>query len=72
MEEDRESLLANAGHHIVTDNIPEALQLISRAELVRSGEDIQRLRAVASLLNLDYRTAIQSHRVATTAEMRGR
>ncbi len=65
LEEDRESLLANAGRRLSTGNVSEAIVLLSQAESLRPGEDIQRLRAVANLMNLDYRTALQSHRLAT-------
>ena len=65
LEGDRESLLANAGHHLAAGNVSDALRLLSRAESLRPGEDIARLRAVANLLNLDYRTALQHRRLAT-------
>ena len=65
LEGDRDSLMAIAGYRLSTGEVPAALCLLARAESLRPGEDVHRLRAVANVLNLDYRTAIQNHRLAT-------
>ncbi|QEL15396.1 hypothetical protein [Limnoglobus roseus] len=66
LEDDRESLLATAGRHLADGRVAEALSLIAHAETLRPGPDVLQLRAVASLLNRDFTSALNFHHAATS------
>lgn len=65
LEADRDSLLAEAGQLLASERAAESLPVIAKAESLRPGEEIHRLRAVANLLNRDYDGALRGHRLAT-------
>lgn len=65
LEGDREMLLARAGHLLTCHATREARSILAQAESLRPGSDIDRLRAVAHLLERQFESALQCHEWAT-------
>lgn len=65
LEANRAAFLQAAESCIARDAISDALQWLSKAEALRTGEDLHRLRAMANLANLDFQTAFDQYRLAT-------
>jgi hypothetical protein len=65
LESDRDALLAAASADLAQGRTAAALVALAKAESLRPGDDLVRLRAVAKLLNLDFDTALRDYRLVT-------